>query len=316
MERFIGIDIGGTNIAAGVIDKEGKIYFSGSTKTPTESPQAIADACFELCNKMLKDNGLTFSDITLIGADAPGDVKDGVIAGCPNLPLSRVDLSKILSDRFGTKITVCNDANAAAMAEAKLGAGRGYGIVAMVTIGTGVGGGIAINGDIIEGASGAAAEVGHTVIVMGGKQCACGVKGCFEAYCSARAFTAMANEQMQAHPESLMNTLAYKGHISAPKVFEAIKKKDKTATDVLNSYAEYFAAGLISGVICPIQPDIICIGGGMSSQGETLLQPIRKWLDNYSVYKESTKPTKLVPARFAGDAGMIGSVLYAIQKSN
>jgi len=314
MDKYIGIDVGGTNIAAGVLDKEGKIYFSDSVKTPHDTPEAIADACYDLCAKILKDNNLTFDNIALIGANSPGDVKDGVIARCGNLPLSRVDFASLLSERFGRKITVCNDANAAAVAEAHLGAGKGYPLVAMVTIGTGVGGGIVINGDVLEGASGAAAEIGHCVIKIGGKQCTCGTKGCFEAYCSARAFTALANEKMQAHPESIMNSLAENGHISAPKVFEAVKQNDETAKAVLDEYADYFAVGLLSSLITPLQPDIICVGGGMSGQGDLLLNPIREKLMQFPVYAQSAKPTKVVTAKFTGDAGIIGSVLYAIQK--
>ena len=310
----IGIDLGGTNIVASVVDDDYNII--GTSKTPTNSPRSadeIFDDIADVCEEAVKTAGLTMEDIDSVGMGTPGTVnQDGVIEFANNLAFNNVPARTMLAKRINKpeeKVFIENDANCAALGEAYAGCGNGAKDFVAVTLGTGVGSGVIIGGKIVNGVNYAGGEYGHMVIVVDGEQCSCGRKGCWEAYASATALIRQTKKAMEEYPDSLMHKLAKEeGKVSGRTAFDAMRLGDIAGIKVVDDYIKYVACGLIN-IVNALQPEIICIGGGICNEGETLMKPLRRFVqsERYSIH--SKIQTKIVKAELGNDAGVIGAAL-------
>ena len=310
----IGIDLGGTNIVASVVDDDYNII--GTSKTPTNSPRSadeIFDDIADVCEEAVKAAGLTMEDIDSVGMGTPGTVnQDGVIEFANNLAFNNVPARTMLAKRINKpeeKVFIENDANCAALGEAYAGCGNGAKDFVAVTLGTVVGSGVIIGGKIVNGVNYAGGECGHMVIVVDGEQCSCGRKGCWEAYASATALIRQTKKAMEEYPDSLMHKLAKEeGKVSGRTAFDAMRLGDIAGIKVVDDYIKYVACGLIN-IVNALQPEIICIGGGICNEGETLMKPLRRFVqsERYSIH--SKIQTKIVKAELGNDAGVIGAAL-------
>ena len=310
----IGIDLGGTNIVASVVDDDYNII--GTSKTPTNSPRSadeIFDDIADVCEEAGKTAGLTMEDIDSVGMGTPGTVnQDGIIEFANNLAFNNVPARTMLAKRINKpeeKVFIENDANCAALGEAYAGCGNGAKDFVAVTLGTGVGSGVIIGGKIVNGVNYAGGECGHMVIVVDGEQCSCGRKGCWEAYASATALIRQTKKAMEEYPDSLMHKLAKEeGKVSGRTAFDAMRLGDIAGIKVVDDYIKYVACGLIN-IVNALQPEIICIGGGICNEGETLMKPLRRFVqsERYSIH--SKIQTKIVKAELGNDAGVIGAAL-------
>ena len=299
----IGIDLGGTNIVASVVDDDYNII--GTSKTPTNSPRSadeIFDDIADVCEEAVKTAGLTMEDIDSVGMGTPGTVnQDGVIEFANNLAFNNVPARTMLAKRINKpeeKVFIENDANCAALGEAYAGCGNGAKDFVAVTLGTGVGSGVIIGGKIVNGVNYAGGECGHMVIVVDGEQCSCGRKGCWEAYASATALIRQTKKAMEEYPDSLMHKLAKEeGKVSGRTAFDAMRLGDIAGIKVVDDYIKYVACGLIN-IVNALQPEIICIGGGICNEGETLMKPLRRFVqsERYSIHsKIQTKNAEKPP---------------------
>lgn len=311
----IGVDLGGTNIAVGLVRLDSKSIvrqFSIKTKAP-RSCESISEDIADVARKICYKEGIKLSAVEWIGIATPGIVKNGVVTKAFNLAWQNVELGKILSSVTKRPTFVANDANAAAYAEAMWGSGQGAKSLLAFTLGTGVGGGIVIDGKIWEGTNGFAAEFGHTILVPGGRTCVCGKRGCLEAYCSATAFVKETKRVMRLYPESLM-WKEVEGDIERVKgrtAYKAMEAGDKYAELVVNDFIDSLAVA-VENAVNMFQPDVVCIGGGISREGETILEPIRERVARRT-FGIDGKRTKIVAAEFKNDAGIIGAALLGLQ---
>lgn len=312
MKYYLGIDLGGTNIAIGLVDSDYTIIKKDSV--PTKLPRTdieIYDDIIALCNKLIKKQGLSIHEIEWAGIGTPGTANQetGILEYSNNLKFNQSPMREYLSTRLGIPVYIENDANAAAYGEFLAGSGKGTNSMVAITLGTGVGGGIIIDGKIYAGSNYAGAELGHTVIVKGGRPCTCGRDGCFEAYSSATGLINMTKEEMERCPNSLMWEISQEhGKVSGRTAFDAMRKGDPAAKKVVDEYISYLACGL-TNMINIFQPDVLCIGGGICNEGETLLAPLRTFIEAERYSKYSKKQTKLVTAVLGNDAGIIGAAM-------
>lgn len=315
-DYLLGIDLGGTNIKIGCFDKE--LNLTGKTSVPTGSelsPAAIVEKFYTASNDLLSDSGLSMDDVCGVGVGVPGvvDVNTGVIMGCPNLPLFRnVPLRDMLSRRMGKPAIVENDANVACWAEYVNGAGKEVEHMIMLTLGTGIGGGIICDGRLIHGPAGGAAELGHIIIEPGGRPCGCGQKGCVEAHASASSTAARAAEAVQAGAEStLAVTLKENGEITCKDVFDHALNGDQLAKEIIDGTCN--ALGLICVQLANIlDPQKIVFAGGMIAAGQSLLDQIRHYYENYigGLYQKGS--LDICFATLGEDAGIIGAAALGL----
>ncbi len=312
----IGIDLGGTNIAIGLCDTNLKIIDKISVPTPvSEGADAVAKAMADTTSKLIEKNGINTSDIEYVGMAVPGsiDPERGVVEYSNNIPF--VDFP--IADKFRAilpveKIYIDNDANAAALGEALCGSAKGSDCSVMITLGTGVGGGIILGGKIFKGGINAAgAELGHTVIKTGGRLCTCGRRGCFETYASATALSLSTQEKLNELEalgiESKMFEITKKyGKINGRVPFDAAKLGDVHAQAVVNEYIYYLAEG-ITNIVNIFQPATVSIGGGVSGEGEFLLKPLREAVERDQYTRLRKVKTQIVTATLGNDAGIIGA---------
>lgn len=308
----IGIDLGGTNIVAAVVDENYKIL--AKAKTPTAMPRSaeeIFDDIAKVSREAMGAAGVTIDDISSIGLGTPGTVNsDGVIEFANNLGFDHVPAKEMLIERLGDKpVYIANDANCAALGEAYAGCGNGAKDFLAVTLGTGVGSGVIVDGKLVTGVNNAGGECGHMVIVVDGEPCTCGRRGCWEAYASATALINQTKSAMEEHPDSIMHQLAAEeGKVSGRTAFDAMRHGDIAGIKVVDKYISYVACGLIN-LVNAFQPEVICVGGGICNEGETLLRPLRRYVEaeRYSVY--SKIQTKIMKAELGNDAGIIGAAI-------
>lgn len=311
----IGIDLGGTNIVAAVVDEKYNII--AKAKTPTAVPRSaelIFDDIEKVCKEAVEKAGLTMNDISSVGLGTPGTVNsDGVIEFANNLNFDNVPAKDMIIERLGDKpVYVANDANCAALGEAYAGCGNGAKNFIAVTLGTGVGSGVIIDGKIVTGVNNAGGECGHMVIVVDGEACTCGRHGCWEAYASATALINQTKKAMEQYPDSVMHQLAKEeGKVSGKTAFDAMRRGDIAGIKVVDQYIKYVACGIIN-LVNALQPEIICVGGGICNEGETLLRPLRRYIEaeRYSVY--SKIQTKILKAELGNDAGIIGAAILGV----
>lgn len=309
----IGVDLGGTNIAVGVVDENYKIVGRGKVKTRCPRPAAeIFDDIALAVNMAVKDAGISMDDVVSVGVGTPGSVNkdNGYIEFSNNLEFDQVPAMEMLEERIGKTIYLDNDANCAALGEAIAGCGKGVGNFVAITLGTGVGSGIIVNGKIVCGVNYCAGEMGHMVISVDGEPCNCGRKGCWEQYSSATALIRQTKAAMLEDKDSAMWQLV-NGNIdstSGRTAFDAMRLGDKTAAAVVDKYIYYLSVG-IGNVINALQPEIICIGGGISHEGDYLLAPLNKFIEEQRYSIHALKQTKILAAELGNDAGIIGSAL-------
>ena len=314
--NYLGIDLGGTNIVAAVVNEKYEII--SEAKNPTLCPRPwkeILDDVAKTALEAAKMANLEMSDFPFVGIGSPGviSVETGTVIAAVNLGFENVPLTKYLSEKLEVPVILENDANAAAYGEFKAGKAKNTENFIAFTIGTGIGSGVVLDGKIYRGTNGIAGELGHSVIKLGGRQCSCGRKGCIDVYASATGLITTTKEAMEANKESLMWQLS-EGDIKKVNgitAFKAAKQNDKTALEVVNSYIEVLAAA-ITNIINTFQPDMITIAGGISKEGDYLLNPIKKLVEKESL-KNSTKPfPKIEIAELQDKAGVIGASLLGI----
>lgn len=318
---YIGVDLGGTNIAAGIVNSEFQIVKKGSVPTNVagRTAEEIIKDMGALCDSLVKDAGLTFDDIEYVGIASPGaiDPVRGVVNYANNLPFSRFPIADTLKKFIPVKkVLVENDANAAAKGEAVAGAAKGVGDVVMITLGTGVGGGIIIDHKVYSGFNYAGAELGHIVIEYNGRQCSCGRKGCWEAYSSATGLINMTKEKLaeceaKGIPTLMTDFVKEEGKVSGKTAFAAMKKSDKPAKEVVDMYIGYLGCGL-SNIINIFQPEILVIGGGICNEKHYLTDPLEKIIKEETYGNEAIKPTTLKIAELGNDAGIIGAAVLGL----
>jgi len=312
MAYYVGIDLGGTNIKAGVVDSDGKLLNKLSIKTRAErSMEEIIHDMGTLAADVIADAKLTASDIEAIGIGSPGtpDNKEGLLVFSANLPFNNAPMRQLIRDVIDLPVYIDNDANCAAMAEAVAGAAKGSMDSVTITLGTGVGAGIIANGRIYSGFNQAGSEFGHTVLVSGGLPCGCGRKGCFEKYAAATALARMSVEAAEAHPESILkDVIEEQGGPNAKAAFIAMRKGDKVAADVIDMYTDYLADGL-ANAINAFMPEILVIGGGVCNEGDPLLIPLREKTMSRPYFGPGVKKTEIRIAQMGNDAGIVGAAM-------
>ena len=312
MGYYVGIDLGGTNIKAGIVTEEGKLLNKDSIKTHAERPmEEIIKDMGELALKVIGDAGLKVEDVTAIGIGSPGtpDNKAGVLVYSNNLPFNMAPMRRLIRETVDLPVYIDNDANCAAMAEAVAGAAKGTLDSVTITLGTGVGAGVIANGRIYSGFNQAGSEFGHTVLVSGGQQCSCGLKGCFEAYSSASALIRMTKEAADANPDSILNELIEQnGKVSGKTAFEAMRKGDKAGAEVVDMYTDYLADGL-ANAINTFMPEVLVIGGGVCNEGDPLLVPLREKTMSRPYFGPGVKKTEIKIAEMGNDAGIVGAAM-------
>ena len=302
MKYYIGIDLGGTNIVAGVVNESYEILAKASVKTNLPRPeQEIAADMAKVTREATEKAGLTMDQIEWIGVGTPGVANSatGIIEYSNNLGFHNTPMVKYLETELGKPTFIENDANAAAYGEYVAGAAQGAKNAVCITLDTGVGAGLISD----SGSNFGGAEVGHTVISVDGPQCTCGRKGCFEVYSSATGLVRMTKEALEAHPES---TMKEEEHISARTAFNYMRAGDATAKQVVDDYIKYLAAG-ITNTINIFQPDVLCIGGGVCNEGDPLLVPMKEIVKREVYTRNSEKNTEIVIAALGNDAGIIGA---------
>lgn len=309
---YLGIDLGGMSIKAGVVNEKGTILYSEKTPTGRERyyTHIIRDMA-DLCKKVVSKAGLDISDIESIGIGSPGipDKKAGILISSNNLGFTNVPIKDELQKYFNLPVYLDNDANAAALAESVAGASREVDHSVLITLGTGIGGGIIIDNKIYSGFNDAGSELGHMCIVHEGLQCSCGRKGCFEKYASASALISQTKEAINAHPESKMNEVigGDLDKIDARTAFDAQKSGDETADRVVKQYIEYLADGIMN-IVNMLFPEIIVIGGGVGNEGENLFKPLRKAME-LREYTHDVPATKIKGAEMGNKAGIVGAAM-------
>lgn len=309
---YLGVDLGGTTIKVGLVNKQYQIIqsISGPTRRERSSEEVLKDVAM-LCLEVMRLQGITEKEIHSIGMGSPGvaSPNEGMILSASNLKFNHVNVRKELQKYINTDVYVENDANCAALGEVICGAAKGESNVVVVTLGTGVGGGIVTEGKINRGSFFGAGEIGHQVICCeNGIPCGCGRKGCWEQYASATALIRQAKIAVEKTPESLILSLVKdqnKDNINAKVVFDAAQKGDQVAKNVLEKYFKYIACGLMN-IINILEPSMIVLGGGMSAQKAYLTDPVTKYLQE-EMYDGLSLKTKIKAAILGNDAGIIGA---------
>ncbi|MBQ1260600.1 MAG: ROK family protein [Clostridia bacterium] len=312
----IGVDLGGTNIAIGLCDESLKIVDKGSVPTMADrNGELIIRDMANLAKRIIERNNLTLSDVEYVGIAAPGTVNSetGIIEYSNNLPFLNFPITQLFKKYLPVeRVLIANDANAAALGEALAGAAKGAKNSVMITLGTGVGGGVIIDGKIFDGGVNCAgAELGHTVIVAGGRQCSCGRRGCWEAYSSATGLSGMTKEKMHELKLKGVSSLLFKeaereGKVSARTAFNAMKAGDEHGKEIVDQYIFYLAEG-ITNMVNVFQPEVLSIGGGVCNEKENLTVPLIKLVERDQYTRTNPKRTKIVTATLGNDAGIIGA---------
>ena len=322
MKYTIGVDLGGTNIAVGIVNENYEIVKKGSVPTLAQrGPEPIVHDMAELCKKLLAECEITMDDVTGAGIACPGTVNPatGIVEYANNIKFSDFPLVALFSkemDMPAENVKIGNDANLAALGEAVAGAAKGASSSVMITLGTGVGGGVILDGKMLMGCAFGGAELGHAVIEMNGRQCSCGRKGCFEAYCSATALVKLTKEKFEATSGTLMHEMSENdvNRVGGKTAFAAMKKGDKAGAEVVEEFISYLACG-VANLINIFQPEVFTIGGGVSGEGDNLLIPLREKVSEQIYSKDKILKTDLRIATLGNDAGIIGAAAFANDKT-
>ncbi|WP_312641731.1 ROK family protein [Hydrogenoanaerobacterium sp.] len=314
MKYYVGSDLGGMSMKIGVVDENYNIIATAKHDTNVAGgAETIAADMAKTILEAVQKSGLTLEQMEYIGIGSPGTVNKstGCIEYSNNLRFYNAPFASYIEKALGKKVYMDNDANAAALGEALAGAGNGSKNVICITLGTGVGSGIIIDGKIFAGTNYAGGEFGHSVIVYGGRPCTCGRNGCFEAYASATGLIKLTRETMEANKESVMWDIC-EGKVenaNGKTAFDAMRAGDASGKAVVDEYLNYLGCG-ITNVINIFQPEVLCIGGGISKEGDTLLNPVKEYVERECFTTEFTTPKpKIVIAKLGNDAGIIGAAM-------
>ena len=309
--NFLGIDLGGTNIAAGVVDKNGSLIAKGSVPTRKAPWQEVISDMAKLANDVTQNAGLSMQGIQSIGIGSPGipDNEKGTIVRNYNLGFHNTPVRTEMQKYFSVPIQLENDANCAALAESAIGAAKGVKHSVTITLGTGIGGGIVIDGKIYSGFNHAASELGHMVIVRGGEKCSCGKLGCWEAYAAASALIRQTVNAAKQNPHSVIHSLVQNNldAVNAKTVFDAYEQGDGVAAEVIDAYISYLSEGIIN-IIDILHPEVIVLGGGVSQAGDAILVPLRKAVCD-GAFSTDVLQTEIRLALLGNDAGIIGAAM-------
>ena len=305
---YLGIDLGGTFIKGGIVDGDGNILLQD--KVPTESENGagrVALNIANLCKTLLEKQNFKKENIVGIGIGVPGmiDSKRGEVIYSNNLQWEHFFISKEVEKLTGLPVRIANDANVAALGETKFGCGKEYDNTVLITLGTGVGGGIVIDGKLFEGNRSAGAELGHSVIVADGEQCTCGRKGCLEAYASATALIRDTKRAMQADKSSKMWEIGDLENVTGKTAFD-YKDCDESAKSVVENYIRKLGVGL-TNIANEFRPEAIILGGGVCAQGDNLLKPLRAFLEAEIFAGEKGPKVELLIATLGNSAGLLGA---------
>lgn len=316
---YIGIDIGGTNLKAGLVDERGTLLATAKEPVDWVSPEAFMKTMAELTRSAAEKAGVGQKEICAVGMGVPGgvDTEKGMILYTCNIQLSNLPVADLFHQYLDVPVYLENDANCAALGELYAGAGRGCKDLIVVTLGTGIGAGIVLNRKLLRGVNDAAGEVGHMVVEPGGVECPCGRQGCWEQYASAPALRRLTREAMEAHPESALweHCGGDLSRIGGRSAFEVARKTgDETAQSVCDLYVSYLGRGIVN-LINLFQPEMLCIGGGVSNEEDAaLLFPLQKIVERERFSQYCDKQTRVVKAQLGNDAGIIGAAFLGMME--
>ncbi len=308
----IGVDLGGTNISAAILDENNNILLKGKRKTlQNRGHEAVIADIAGLVLELCKKQGVDVKDVGGVGLGCPGaiDDKNGVVIFAGNLKgFQSLPLAKSLEDLLGVPVRISNDANCAALGEFVAGAALEYDSALLITIGTGIGGGFVDNGSIYIGSGIGGAEFGHITIVAGGEQCSCGKKGCFESYCSATALIREAKKAAAQNEASALYTMCdgNMDNMDGRIPFDACRAGDATAKKLIDDFIFYMGEGIVS-IVNIMRPAVVMLSGGISAEGEFLTIPLTEYLKKYAFAHDQIEPPKVLKARLGNDAGFIGA---------
>lgn len=315
MSVYLGIDIGGTTIKIGLISEKFKLISKQTidTRAKFESSEKIVSRMMDTCRSLLVDHNYTFEDVIVIGIGAPGTLinRTGLYTFAGNLPFDNYPLRNKVQEYYSGQVFLGNDANMAALAESRIGAGQGAANTVMITLGTGIGSGVIIKDRIYSGFNEAGAEIGHMVIKMDGEYCTCGRNGCWEAYIAAPALIRQTKQAIAEHPNSILAQVAQQeNRVSGKTVFSAFDQGCPIADKVFKRYAYYLQIGM-ANVINSFMPEIIILGGGISNEGDRLIDSFQdSTLDEAFLFGDVARPLFRI-ATLGNDAGMLGAALFA-----
>ena len=306
----IGVDIGGTSIKGAAITSEGKVLDVFSMPVEKEDDQeTITLKLAKQINDYIKEHGYKKEDILGLGFGIPGciDSKNGIVSYSNNLKWEELHFTEIMERETGFPVRITNDANAAAFGEAKFGAGKKYQNIIMITLGTGVGGGIVLNGKLFEGNMGKGAELGHTVVVMDGRECTCGRRGCLETYASATALIRDTKEMMEKHPESKLCEIAEKlGKVDGRVAFEACRAGDKCGEELVKNYVHNLGEGLMN-FFNIFRPEAIVLSGGIANEKDYLISRLKAYCKEHDYGYPRTPEVEILTSELGYDSGKIGA---------
>ncbi len=312
---IVGVDIGGTKVAVATADASGRLIATARMATEVEQgPERTIRRIIDSVRRVLRESGAAQPVAIGVGCGGPLDPDTGVILSPPNLPgWDAVPLKRILEDEFGVETRVDNDANAAALGEYMFGAGVGTNTMVYVTVSTGIGGGIVVDGRLLHGVRASAGEIGHQTITLDGPRCNCGNRGCLEALASGTAIARRAREELARNRDSLM--LAIAGgqieRVTAQTVVQAVRENDELALRIWADTIEYLSVGL-ANVITTLAPEVVVIGGGVSEAGDLLFPPLRRAVAA-RVFVVPMDRVRIVPAQLSTQVGVVGAVAVALQ---
>lgn len=311
----VGIDLGGTTVKAGIVDEDYRIVKAGAVPTVLDGgAEGLVRDMAQLVSGLLNETGITMDEVASVGVGVPGTAnkKTGIMEYANNLGMKDEPLIPLIKRYFKKPAYFTNDANAAAWGEYLAGCGKGYRSLVMVTLGTGIGGGMVLDGKLYEGCNYAAGEFGHFVIQCDGEVCNCGRRGCFENYASATGLHRIALKAMKEEDgrQSLLWSMCGReeDRVDGRMVFEAAGKGDRTAEEIVEKYLYYLSVG-ITDIINVFQPEILCIGGGVSRAGDRLLAPLKRMVNQQVYTRDSAVKTEIVIASLGNDAGIIGAAM-------
>ena len=312
----IGVDLGGTNIAAGLVDENYQIVCKKSVPTGADrAPECIVADMAALCLSLCEEQGVNMSDVVSVGIASPGIANHdtGVVEYANNLPFKKFPIGSMLSEKLGgKKVYLENDANAAAWGEAIAGAAKGTSNSVMITLGTGVGGGIIIDGKVYSGFNYAGAELGHIVIEHNGRQCSCGRRGCWEAYSSATALIKMTTEKLEECAATGRKTImADAKRISGRTAFDAMRQGDAAGREVVDMYIAYLVTGL-ANIVNIFQPEVISLGGGVSGEGQPLIDALLEGIHKEQYGLGVVAEPQIRIAQLGNDAGIVGAAVLGM----
>ena len=313
MDYYVGIDLGGTNTKIGVVDKEGNKIFTTTIKTESIDGYEISlNRIADILKENLKEYEITLDKVGGVGIGVPGPVvQTRIVKFFANFPWpENLNLAEEFEKRIGLKVRADNDVNVITLGEMWKGAGKGHSNVLGIAIGTGIGGGIILNGQLVPGKNGTGGEIGHTKLVRDGKLCGCGQKGCWEAYASATGLIREAQGRLIVNKKNQLYEMTKGRELEAKDVFDAAKAGDKFSVDIVDYEAEYLAMG-ISNLLNTLDPEIVVLGGGVSLAGDFLIDRVKESLKKYAL-PSALEGLKIVQAELGNDAGILGAAYLAM----